>query len=193
MGKPISFTVENKNAREETVRLFSPSFISNSNAPRIDHKTGTIEVLKQPESSPFFSAPYVQFTNDTMDMLKMRMATDYLWNLNKYFNLPISLCTVPYSEDSFRTERGIIMATYKSTWKKCKFYDGKERYGQITFNCESMCKLSDDKIKEIVRHELAHAIVDIRYKVDNEKACGHGSTWIKVAKLLRVSTHRYEN
>ncbi len=132
-------------------------------------------------------------TEQETDWRKIRMAQDYLNNLNnRYFNLCVNLCLVPYGEKSFiRSNGAIALATYTRNWVGCKFYDGMNRYGTITFNMESMSKMDDKDILELVRHELAHAIVDQKLKVDNEARCGHGKTWKRVAKLLRVKTDRY--
>lgn len=48
-----------------------------------------------------------------------------------------------------------------------------------------------------MRHEYAHAVVDLKYNRQNEPnaktscCCGHGPTWIKIAKLMRVDVKPY--
>lgn len=113
---------------------------------------------------------------------KERILCNYFHNLNdKYFKLPVDfICSYP-DQPPFANRRK------HAYLERCiGFYDGACK--MICLNMDYVETLSLERLMETVRHEIAHAIVDIRYKKPNE---WHGPTWIKVAKLLRVDTKRY--
>lgn len=156
-------------------------------------KKSFTQLLKKTRITPICSE--FKVIEPAHDNRKMRLALDYLCNLNtRYFNLCLTMCTVPYAKQEFTKPDGrITLAYYTKSWKSSQFYDGKNRFGMITFNMESISTMPDEDICELVRHELAHAIVDIKLKCDHESCCGHGRTWRRVAKLLRVKTERYSH
>jgi len=107
-------------------------------------------------------------------------AADYLWKLNEFFKLPLTVKLIPNARSA------MWLAQYEATWIKHK---ANERYGTISINTALNLDRSKEEVFETVRHEMAHAICDIRYKIKG----GHCATWIRVAKLLRVKTRWYEN
>lgn len=117
---------------------------------------------------------------------------NYLERLNRYFKLSLSITHVPYSDKQFEFKEGTAIAIYSSSWRR-HFREGvndqQYKYGEIIYNCELLLKYSKEQIFETVRHELAHAIVDMRL---GGEPISHGEKWIKVAKLLRCDVSRYQ-
>lgn len=121
------------------------------------------------------------------DYSKIHDAIDYLNTINrKWFKLNVMTICVPYGENNvFKKENSIILGTYQPAISK----EGERYGGKITFNVESVLKMEQESIRELVRHEYAHAVADLKYNKHHE---GHGRTWIMIAKLMRVNTKRYE-
>lgn len=59
-------------------------------------------------------------------------------------------------------------------------------FGEILIDVEK--HPTKEELFHTIRHEIAHALCDLRY---NDPP-NHGWQWIKIAKLLRVNTVRYE-
>jgi hypothetical protein len=119
-------------------------------------------------------------------------AERYLHTLNdKYFKLSLSTTLVPNAKDTLTIGGYQCSAYYHPSWR---YHKSEHRYGEIVFNCDYLIKQTREYVFETVRHELAHAICDLRYN-NQEGDCnmGHGKIWIRVAKLLRVNTKRYED
>lgn len=76
-----------------------------------------------------------------------------------------------------------IYGTYTSLWRL--YNSRKDRFGEILIDVEK--HNTEEELYDTIRHELAHAICDLRYGMN----CGHGSLWIHVAKLLRVRHSQY--
>lgn len=75
-----------------------------------------------------------------------------------------------------------VYGRYISLWRK---YKASTRFGEILIDVEK--HNTEEELYDTIRHELAHAICDLRYGMN----CGHGSAWIHVAKLMRVRHSQY--
>ncbi len=128
---------------------------------------------------------------------KISTAIDYFHNINrKWFKLDVYFISVPCGEQTvFKRNAGICLAHYTPIT-----YSDGYRAGHITLNVETLIKMDQEAINETIRHEYAHAVQDIKYNALNEPNVnpnhkygnGHGPTWIRIAKLMRVNTKRYE-
>ena len=75
---------------------------------------------------------------------------------------------------------------YRAIWRR-KGYSGYfDKIGEIHINVSAVYTWTEDQLQELVRHEIAHAIVDQRYN-----GRGHGTRWIRIARLLRVNVSNY--
>ncbi len=139
-------------------------------------------------------------TRDQLDMYGR--CCQYFWRLTSLLKIHgrIALISVPFQKEQFLNpkRRTVTIAHYKpkKSWQ-CEETGRWLRFGEVTFNMESCLQLSEDALKETVRHELAHAVVHIVHDKHGEGhdtglGCGHGETWIRIAKLLRVKTQLYE-
>lgn len=117
---------------------------------------------------------------------KISNAEDYLDNLNRrYFKLSLDITCAPELDNNCGVSKDCL-AYYDPKWRRWH-NDPKRKHGGITLNLLALFRYKEEYIFEVMRHELAHAICDMRYGKG-----GHGPTWIKIAKLMRVDTKRYE-
>ena len=76
-----------------------------------------------------------------------------------------------------------VFGTYNSLWRR--FNINNDKFGEICINV--LKHKTEQDLYDTIKHEIAHAVCDLIYN-DN---CGHGSTWIKVAKIMNVKTTNY--
>lgn len=102
---------------------------------------------------------------------------EYFENWNKKLRLKCYF-VIPYP-----LKKGTL-GEYWAHWRNPHPYN--DPFGEILIDVEKHTDKED--VFHTIRHEIVHAICDLRYN----NGCGHGPQWIKIAKLLRVNTKRYE-
>lgn len=102
---------------------------------------------------------------------------EYFENWNKKLRLKCYF-VIPYPLEKR------IMGQY---WPHSRImHSDDDPFGEILVDVEK--HIDKEDVFHTIRHEIAHALCDLRYN----NHCGHGPQWIKIAKLLRVHTKRYE-
>lgn len=77
-----------------------------------------------------------------------------------------------------------VLGQYRAHWRTI---DMKDPFGEILIDVEK--HRSEEQLFETIRHELVHAVCDLRYNA----WCGHGALFIRLAKLMRVNVKQYEH
>ncbi len=74
-----------------------------------------------------------------------------------------------------------VLGQYISHWRRFKTND---RFGEILIDVDK--HTDKQELFDTIKHEIAHAICDLRYG-----ECNHGHRWIRIAKLMGVKTSNY--